>query len=750
MVWQHTPFTLPLLIGGTLAALLASSAWRQRPIAGTRPLTLLLAAVSFWAFTYAIEIASAQLSTKVFWAKTEYFAIVLIPLAWFAFLAEYSERQRLLSRRLVALLLIVPGIILIAVWTNEYHWLYWSGHGLDTSRSFTLVVNSYGPLFWVWVAYAYIVFIASTFLMLHLAVRSPQLSAVEIPVLLIGACLPWFANVVSVTSLNPFPGLDMTPFALLISGVVLAGNIFQYRVLDLRPVVSDVVYDNMRDGIIVISTEGLIVALNSSAQQMLKLDAAAVTGQPASNVFPQWPQVVEKIGQIEESTVETSLTGDKAPIHFELQLSPVYDRRGRLGGQIITIRNISERKRAEAHVRYQATLMRHITDAVITVQHSQITSWNQAAEEMYGWPARAAIGRNVHALLNMHTNASADHPATNGTMESKLPPEMDVLAEAWRSGYWRGELLQRRQDGSAIYVLASVSALRGDLGEPIGQLIVNRDITQHKRAEQALRETQRLESIGLLAGGVAHDFNNLLTSMMTQTSLALSTLPPDSKATRHIEKASTSARRAADLTRQLLAYAGKGKMSLEQIDINALVAENLALFETSVSRRTSVYTDLLAKPAVIEGDRAQIQQVVMNLLLNAIESIPPEGGRVVIRTFLQTLTSDGLTGYRYNDRLKNGRYVGIEVSDTGVGMSAEVQRHIFDPFYTTKPRGRGLGLSATLGIIRAHGGGLHVESEPNCGTRFVVLFPLQPDQTSTVPIQRADTQRADTQQADVA
>lgn len=225
MIWQHTSFTIPLFTGAVLAALQALSVWRKRSTAGWRQLSLLLGLVSFWSLTYAIEIASIDLPAKLTWARIEYLAIVLVPLAWFVFLLVYGEQGRFLTRPMIALLLVVPVITLVAVWTNPHHSLYWNNSILEANREFTLVVNTYGPLFWLWIGYAYIVFIASTMVMVHLAIRSPQLAAVEIAVLLIGASLPWFANLVSVTELNPFPGLDMTPFALLLSASILASSI---------------------------------------------------------------------------------------------------------------------------------------------------------------------------------------------------------------------------------------------------------------------------------------------------------------------------------------------------------------------------------------------------------------------------------------------------------------------------------------------------------------------------------------------
>lgn len=730
MAWQHTPFTIPLLIGALLAALQALSVWRRRTTVGWKPLTLLLIVVSFWSLTYAAEIATATLPAKLFWARIEYFAIVFVPLAWFAFLLVYSEQGHVLTRPLIALLLIVPMITLAAVWTNPAHALYWSRSTLDGSRGFTLVVNEYGPLFWLWIGYAYLVFVASTVVMVRLALRSPQITATETAVLLIGASLPWFSNLVSVTSLNPFPGLDMTPFALLLSGSILTSSFFEQRLLDVRPVVREMLYDHLRDGILVLDRSEQIVVTNRAAQRLLRRDAPDLIGYSIDAVLPQWPLLTANLSADVDATLEMVLPGKTAPLYLELQLVPLRDRRNRLTGRTVTLRDIGARKSNEAQLRYQATLMQHITDAVITVREERITGWNQAAESLYGWRMDEVIGRNVHGLLNMHA-APAEPVKSVAVPEPVEASQIDVLSAARETGHWHGELMHHHRSGMPLYVSSSISTLHHE--EPAGhagesglasQLIVNRDITQLKLTEQTLRETQKLESISLLADGVAGDFNELLDGIMAQTSLALSALPPDSKASQHIRKVATSAQRAVDITRQLLAYAGKGYGEPEPLEVNELLGGNMRQFEAGLSHQTSLYVDLCSQSTLVWGNRTQLEQVIENLLSNATESIPPSGGRVVVRTFVEDLTAERIAHFRYRDQLQPGCYVGLEVSDTGVGMGVAVQERMFDPFYTTKPAGQGLGLSATLGIIRAHGGGLHVRSEPGQGTQCIILLPL--------------------------
>ncbi len=254
-------------------------------------------------------------------------------------------------------------------------------------------------------------------------------------------------------------------------------------------------------------------------------------------------------------------------------------------------------------------------------------------------------------------------------------------------------------------------------------LSIVRDVTERTRAEEALRQTQKLESIGVLAGGIAHDFNNLLTGVLGQSSLALDRLPGDHPVRSHLVKVVTAAERAADLTAQLLAYAGGGRVEMKPLDFNRLVRDTLGLLETGIPKKIDLGLRLEAELPFVQADRGQIQQVVMNLVLNGAEAIGSGAGRVSIRTGVCDGAGRDAADYVGGTLPAPGRCVCLEVEDTGAGMSPEVLRRIFDPFFTTKHHGRGLGLSAVLGIVRSHRGGLKVTSEPGRGTRFVLSVP---------------------------
>ena len=250
------------------------------------------------------------------------------------------------------------------------------------------------------------------------------------------------------------------------------------------------------------------------------------------------------------------------------------------------------------------------------------------------------------------------------------------------------------------------------------------DVTRQKRFDEQMRQTQKLESLGVLAGGIAHDFNNLLTGVVGNASLALAILPPDHEAHSSLADVQRAGERAADLVRQLLAYAGQGQFVVESLDLSLLVRQTVALIRSAVSTNIRVIYNLAGGMPFIHADRSQIQQVVMNLVINAAEAIPAgSAGSVTISTRHQEVDRSYLAQTFLSAAIEPGSYVMLEVQDDGAGMDEETVSRIFDPFFTTKFAGRGLGLSAVMGIVRSHHGALKVYSAPGQGTTFKVLFP---------------------------
>jgi len=279
----------------------------------------------------------------------------------------------------------------------------------------------------------------------------------------------------------------------------------------------------------------------------------------------------------------------------------------------------------------------------------------------------------------------------------------------------------RNKKNKKIYDLLD-SPLRNINGS-ISKLSIFRDITDRKRTEDALRNGQKLESLGVLAGGIAHDFNNLLVSILGNADIAMEELSPASPARQYLQDVISGAKRAADLAMQMLAYSGKGTFKLEPVDLTNIVEEITHLLEVSISKSCVIKYHLNHQLPAIMADSIQIQQVIMNLVINASEAIAGKSGVISLTTGAMDANTDYLKKTFKDSELPEGCYVYLEVSDTGCGMNAKTRAKIFDPFFTTKFTGRGLGLAAVMGIIRSHKGALQVYSEPGQGTTFKALFP---------------------------
>ena len=315
-----------------------------------------------------------------------------------------------------------------------------------------------------------------------------------------------------------------------------------------------------------------------------------------------------------------------------------------------------------------------------------------------------------------------------GTLFKFLAPEEAGKAQRILSERRGGKRSQhdfrfRRKDGSELFTLVMGTPVLDDEGRVVGVLAMVSDITERRQQEQAQLQSQKLESLGVLAGGIAHDFNNLLTAILGNVSMAQTCLPSTSPVGPYLENMERAIHRASNLTRQMLAYSGRGQFTMGPLSLNHAVEEVSHLLSVSISKKVALRFQFQEGLPFFQAEASQIQQVVMNLVTNASEAIGEAEGSVTIRTGLHQYGAQELARDFPGQAITPGDFLTLEVVDTGMGMSPEVQARIFEPFYTTKFTGRGLGLSAMQGIIRAHGGGIRVQSEVGRGSTFQVIFP---------------------------
>jgi PAS domain S-box-containing protein len=383
---------------------------------------------------------------------------------------------------------------------------------------------------------------------------------------------------------------------------------------------------------------------------------------------------------------------------------------------------IVERTRIEKELRASemrmSTILRYLPVAVYTaiVPSEEDATWiSQGIERFVGYPSEKF-------MLEPHFWSGNIHPDDQDRVKREYRA---ILHE----NEVRLEYRWKRADGSYRWILDNALALPSEEGQPRQVIGIFMDITDRKNAEEEkllmerqMLQSQKLESLGMLAGGIAHDFNNLLMAITGNLDIALLDGTLSSEMNSLLSAAQQAARRAAGLTKQLLTYSGGGSFNAKPIDLNALIRETAHLFEASISKNASLRLRLAPEPSMIEADPSQVQQIIMNLIVNASEAIGDRIGVITLTTRTRHYDDRALAQSYLKRRLPAGRYVALEVSDTGCGIDSDAIRQLFDPFYTTKFVGRGLGLPAVMGIAGSHGGAILVESEPGAGSTFSILF----------------------------
>jgi len=379
-----------------------------------------------------------------------------------------------------------------------------------------------------------------------------------------------------------------------------------------------------------------------------------------------------------------------------------------------------ERHRAEESLRESEerlrTVIQHMPVLMVAFDHQgNIVAWNRECEQVTGYRAHQMLG----------------DPKAMEKLYPHVAQRMAMMAEwRWPPRDYRGREWELTCQDKTLRTVSWSNISKAFPVAEWSSWVIGIDITAAKRAQtereqmqSKLLQTQKLESLGVLAGGIAHDFNNLLTGILGNAGLALLRLGDSDPARDLIHRVISASERAAELTRQMLAYAGKANFEIRPISLSEHILETTHHLTTTISKKVSFDLRLGDGLPAVEVDPAQIQQLAMNLIINAAESCGDDPGTVTISTKLVQVEERQREQWFTGETLGPGFYVCLEVQDTGSGMDAETVAKIFDPFFTTKFTGRGLGLSTVLGIVRAHRGGLQVRSAPGEGSTFRVLLP---------------------------
>jgi PAS domain S-box-containing protein len=476
---------------------------------------------------------------------------------------------------------------------------------------------------------------------------------------------------------------------------------------------SAALFDLVNDAIITKTLDGTITLWNPAAERMFGYSSAEIVGRSTKVLFPS-----NRIKEAEEILARTRqgecihpfetvfLRKDGRPLDVSVTISPLKNETGKIIGSSKILRDLTEFNRVKRQIEEQTTLLDKTQDAILIFDpEGRILFWNKGAEHVYGWTRQEAADRFVGEFIY----------ADNQKFK-------EINALTLENGEWSGELHHLSKDRQELIVETRWSILRDKEGYPKSVLAINTDVTEKRKIEVQFMRAQRMESLGILAGGIAHDLNNILTPIMLSIDM-LKNMAGDPHAKSILETIEMSARRGSDIVQQVLSFARgmEGQRIVIQPkyllkDIEHIVTDT---FPNDIRLKLSLPHDTWT----ILGDPTQVQQILLNLCVNARDAMP-NGGILSIKA------ENCRTDEHYvamNKQAKPGSYVAISVTDVGIGISRDIIDKIFEPFFTTKEvgKGTGLGLSSVKALVKNHDGFINVYSEPGRGTTFKIYLPAQ-------------------------
>lgn len=585
MAWQLTSYAITLAISAVVSIVLSGVSWQWRETRGAVVFAFLMLAIAEWDLTAAFEAAAIQETHKILWSKLSYLGIVATPVLLFVFVLRYTHQEGVVPPRFFVLLWVVPIVTVVLALTNDWHHLIWAHVGLDPDSGKNVLVYDYGAWFWVWLAYAYCLLAVSTFVLIRMSLRYRRTYRLQAVLLLLAVLLPWLGNGLYVAHVGLFSGRDLTPLGFAAGAVLLALNIYYFRLFDLVPIAREAVIESMNEGVLVLDREDRIVDTNPAAFGLLTLDASSV-GQRVEEAFAAWPELIKVCCDGGEARCEVRQDG-VSPRYLDVYVSPLYDRNERFSGR----------------------------------------------------------------------------------------------------------------------------------------LMVMSDITTRKKMEQRLRQVKKMEAVGRLAGGIAHEFNNLLTVINGYTEMSLGVFDEDDPVRANLEQVLGAGRRAAELTDRLLTFSRRRAMKVETVNPHDVLGDVEKMLQQVVADDVQLKFEAAKNLGMVRVDRGRLEEVLVNLVINAQDAIEEKGGDGVITIEARDVeVTIPIAGHL---PVGPGVYARIEVRDTGAGMSADVRERIFEPFFTTKEvgEGTGLGLAIVYGAVEEFGGGIEVQSEPSEGTSVRIYIP---------------------------
>jgi PAS domain S-box-containing protein len=712
------PFSIAFIIAAVMAVGYATVVSMRKPAPGVAPFIIFLLFLAEWMFARSLEAAGIDLGAKIFWGKVMQFGVVSSGVMWVIFSLSYTGSKWWRQPFNLFLLVAIPVISLIFMWTNDWHHLYWPDIYFSPGTEGTVLVWEHGPAFWVECIYNYLAMLSGIVVLWRYLLHKKGVYRTQLIVLLIGTLIPVAANIAYLMGLSPIKGLDLTPFAFLITGIVYGAVIFRFRFLDVVPVARSAMVERMPDGILVLNANGGIVDLNPA---LIKTgDMKIEKGKRLEQVWPKLEKSRKALGDGKHS--EMTLSSGQM---MDISVTSLKDREKREVGQLVVLRDITDRRKMEqtlleSEQRYEA-LVEQSNEAVLIVKEGVYRYANRKAEEIFGYKVEEILGKQITFGI-----AEEDRKMIleryRARAEGKPAP---TISGTISSGPVIYELKIDRKDGEKRNVEVSVGTIRYE-GE-IANIVTLRDITERKltqRKLEALYQEEKELHASLQAEmdkrtkytrALVHELNTPLTSILASGELLEAEIED-----KRLEKLINNIRRAShnlkqridDLIELARGESGLLKVNIVPLDIRELLIEEVSESEPIAQEKGLKLELEVGNLPLVKGDRSRLRQVISSFLHNAVRYA--ETGKVVVRG-----TSEGNS-------------VRVEVEDTGREIRKEELERLFDPYQRRGAEGQelsglGIGLALSKIIIDLHHGEIKVESEIGKGAKFSFTVPADTD-----------------------
>ncbi len=717
---------------------------------GSRAFAVILFAQSWWSLGYVGELLAPDLEAKLMWDDLQLPPVFIMGAALLLFALDFTHHRPKSPRKVMTWLGILPALACLWVFTDPFHGLARESARITPDPPFGELAYDYTlPEMLAYVE----IYGVGAYSVMKLIDHARSQAPLHRGQTFLAACSALFVLVALLPSLfgvKVFYQRDSSPFWFLVSALLVVTALRGYRLFDLVPTAGQLVIENLPDAVLVLDASDRIAAANPAAEKIMFPNGYAV-GARARGALEHWPELARAV-MVSDGEGREIASPDRERT-FELKSADIVEA-GRQPGRVIVLRDVTLRKQhEEGMLRAQDDLERRVEERTSDLSRANHALREQVEETRTAQAAAQASERKFRAIFDgayeLISVLALDGTLTASNRASLAfagVEERAVLGKPiWEGPWWahsenlqrevrsgleraragefvRFEATHRDLGGELRFIDFSLMPLLSEAGETTGLIAEGRDITERKRGEEEkvnlqtqLHQAQRLESIGRLAGGVAHDFNNLLTVIVGNVQLSRLVLETPHEIEEPLLQIEHAAKSAGALTHRLLAFARRELIEPRVLDLNEIVSRVQKLLARLVGEDVTLHVELAADVYPIRVDPTQLEQILVNLVVNARDALP-NGGEMRIVT---------ANAHRVLPGTDQPECVLLEVSDNGVGIAPEALTRIFEPFYTTKPQGvgTGLGLAMVQGAVQQSGGEVCVESRVGEGTTFSLYFP---------------------------